>query len=87
MKDLCDASFVLGIQIHQDRSRDILGLSQRSYIEKVLKRFDMQESKFKDTLVAKEDKFSLKQCPKGNLEIQEVQKIPYASAIGSLMYA
>ena len=46
----------------------------------------MQECKFKDTTVAKGDKFSLKQCPKGNLEIQEMQKIPYASAIWSLMY-
>ena len=41
MKDLGDASFVLGIQIHRDRSQDILGLSQRSYIEKVVKRFGM----------------------------------------------
>ena len=47
----------------------------------------MQECKSGDTLVAKGDKFSLKQCPKGNLEIQEMQKIPYASAVGSLMYA
>ena len=46
----------------------------------------MQECKFKDTTVAKGDKFSLKQCPKGNLEIQEMQKILYASVVGSLMY-
>ena len=36
------ASFVLGIQIYRDRSRYILGLSQRSYIDKVLERFGMQ---------------------------------------------
>ena len=34
MKDLGDAFFVLGIQIHRDRSKGILGLSQRGYIEK-----------------------------------------------------
>ena len=33
MKDLGNASFVLGIQIHRDRSRGILGLSQKAYIE------------------------------------------------------
>ena len=87
MKDLGDASFVLGIQIHRDRSRGILGLSQKSYIDKVLKRFGLQDCKPGDTPVAKGDKFSLKQCPKGSLEIQEMQKIPYASAVGSLMYA
>ena len=87
MKYFGDASFVLGIQIHQDRSRGILGLSQKSYIEKILKRFGMHDYKLGDTLVAKGDKFSLSQCPKNNFEIQEMQQIPYASAIGSLMYA
>ena len=87
MKDLGDASFVLGIQIHRDRSRGILGLSQKSYIDKVLKRFGMQDCRPGDTPVVKGDKFSLKQCPKASLEIQEMQKIPYASAVGSLMYA
>ncbi|RVW76784.1 Retrovirus-related Pol polyprotein from transposon TNT 1-94 [Vitis vinifera] len=87
MKDLGDASFVLGIQIHRDRSRGILGLSQRTYIDKVLQRYGMQNSKPGDTPVAKGDKFSLNQCPKNSLESQEMQKIPYASAVGSLMYA
>lgn len=69
MKDLCDTSSVLGIQIHRDRSLGILGSSQKSYIEKVLKRFGMQESKRGDTPTTKGDKFSLSQCPKENLEI------------------
>jgi len=47
----------------------------------------MQGCKYGDTLIAKGYKFSLKQCPKGNLEIQEMQKTPYALAVGSLMYA
>ena len=87
MKDLGEASFVLGIQIHRDRSRGILGLSQKNYIETVLKRYGMLDSKPGDTPVAKGDKFSLNQCPKGKLETQEMKTIPYASAIGSLMYA
>lgn len=32
MEDLGNASFMLGIQIHQDYSRNILGLSQKTYI-------------------------------------------------------
>ena len=87
MKDLGDASFVLGIQIHRDHSRGILGLSQKSYIEKILKMYDMHDCKPGDPPVAKGDKFSLSQCLKNNYEIQEMQKIPYASAIRSLMYA
>ena len=87
MKDLGDASFVLGIKIHRDRSRGILGLSQKSYIEKILKRFGMLDCKPSDTPVAMGDKFSLSQCPKNNFEIPEMQQIPYASEIGILMYA
>ena len=87
MKDLDEASFVLGIEIHRDRSRRIFGLSQKSYINKVLKRFGMHDCKPRDTPIAKGDKFCLEQCPKGKLEIQEMQKIPYASAVGNLMYA
>ena len=37
MKDLGEASFVLGIEIHQDRRRGVLGLSQKAYLENVLK--------------------------------------------------
>ena len=87
MKDFGDASFVLGIKIHRDRSRGILRLSKKIYIEKILKRFGMHNCKPGDTPMAKGDKFSLSQCPGNNFEIQEMQQIPYASAIGSIMYA
>ncbi|WVZ84206.1 hypothetical protein U9M48_031260 [Paspalum notatum var. saurae] len=38
MKDLGEASYVLGIQIHRDRNRCILGLSQKTCIENALKK-------------------------------------------------
>ena len=47
----------------------------------------MQDYKPSDTPVVKGDKFSLNQCPKNDFKIKEMQKIPYASTIGSLMYA
>ena len=39
MKGMGEASYVIGIKIHRDRSRGILGLSQETYINKVLERF------------------------------------------------
>jgi transposase InsO family protein len=87
MKDLGDASFVLGIEILRNRTQGILGLSQRNYIEKVLIRYGMQNSKPGNTPVAKGDKFSLNQCPKNSLEKEAMQKYPYASVVGSIMYA
>jgi hypothetical protein len=35
MKDLGEASFVFGIEVHQDRTKGVLGLSQKLYIEKI----------------------------------------------------
>ncbi|KAL0394584.1 UNVERIFIED_CONTAM: hypothetical protein Slati_4424600 [Sesamum latifolium] len=45
MKDMGEASYILGSKIYRDRSRRMLGLTQSSYIEKVLKRFRMEHSK------------------------------------------
>ncbi len=36
MKDLGEAAYILGIRIYRDRSRGLLGLSQSTYIDKVL---------------------------------------------------
>ncbi|RVW35881.1 Retrovirus-related Pol polyprotein from transposon TNT 1-94 [Vitis vinifera] len=35
----------------------------------------------------KGDRFNLNQCPKNDLEREQMKNIPYASAVGSLMYA
>ncbi|OIT38180.1 retrovirus-related pol polyprotein from transposon tnt 1-94, partial [Nicotiana attenuata] len=43
MKDMGDASYVIGIKIHRDRHQGILGLSQENYINKVLERFRMKD--------------------------------------------
>ncbi|XP_072072045.1 secreted RxLR effector protein 161-like [Arachis hypogaea] len=37
--------------------------------------------------IVKGDKFCLDQCPKNELEKKQMQNTPYASAVGSLMYA
>jgi len=45
MKDLGKAAFILGIKIYRDRSKRLIGLSQDMYIDKVLKWFNMEQSK------------------------------------------
>ena len=60
MKDLGDTSFVLRIQIHQDCSQGIHGLSQNNYIKNILKRFGMQDCKLDDNSIFKGDKLCLK---------------------------
>ena len=43
MKDMGEAGYVIGIEICCDRSQGLLGLSQKSYINKVLERFRMHK--------------------------------------------
>ena len=50
MKDLGNASFVIDIQIQRDRTRGILGLSQKVNIDKVLDRYGMKNCSRKDKL-------------------------------------
>ena len=42
MKDLGEATYILGIKIYRDRAKRLIGLSQDTYIDKVLKRFNME---------------------------------------------
>ncbi|RVW90199.1 Retrovirus-related Pol polyprotein from transposon TNT 1-94 [Vitis vinifera] len=87
MKDMGEASYVIGIEIHRERFQGILGLSQETYINKVLERFRMKNCSPSVSPIVKGDRFNLDQCPKNDLEREQMKNIPYASAVGSLMYA
>ena len=41
MKDLGEASYILGNKLHRDRKNKMIGLSQAAHIDKVLIRFAM----------------------------------------------
>ena len=58
-----EARYVLGVEIIKDRSRKLLGLCQKAYIEKVFERFRMHYSKPVDTPIDKGLTLSLEQCP------------------------
>ncbi|KAL0362100.1 UNVERIFIED_CONTAM: Retrovirus-related Pol polyprotein from transposon TNT 1-94 [Sesamum calycinum] len=86
MKDLGEASYILGIKIFRDRSKRILGMTQNSYVEKVLKRFKMEHSKRGFLPMRHGVKLSKKQSPKTDEELKRMLDIPYASAVGSIQY-
>ena len=87
MKDLGEAAYILGIKIYRDRSKRLIGLSQSTYIDKVLKRFHMDESKRGYVPMGTGILLSKTHCPSTSDEQEKMSKIPYASAIGSIMYA
>ena len=87
MKDLREATYILGIKIYRDRSIRFLGLSQSTYIDKMLKRFSMEQSKREYIPMTHGVTLSKSMCPKTRDERIRMSMIPYASAIGSIMYA
>ena len=87
MKDLGEASYILGIRIYRDRSKRMLGLSQSRYIDLVLKRFNMDGSKKGYLPISQGIHLSKKMSPKTSEERERMAMIPYASAVGSIMYA
>ena len=57
MKDFGEPSFVLGIEIPRDRRKGVLGLSQKAYLEKVLKKYGTHASKPTPAPIVKGDSF------------------------------
>ncbi|CAL1406718.1 unnamed protein product [Linum trigynum] len=87
MKDLGPAKQILGVRIIRDRGAKKIWLSQEKYIEKVLQRFNMDNAKAVSCPLANHFTLTSKQSPSTEKEKAEMDKIPYASAVGSLMYA
>ena len=83
MKDMGEAYYVIGIKIHRDIFRCLLGLSQETYVNKILERFRMKDFSPSIAPIVKGDRFNLNQFPKNDLEREQMKNIPYASAIGS----
>jgi hypothetical protein len=87
MKDLGEASYVLRIEIHQDRRNGVLEVSQKSYIEYVLKKFNMHKCNPTPAPIVKDVKFEKFQCRRNQYETNEMKAVSYASDVRSLIYA
>jgi len=86
MKDMGEAAYILGIRIYRDRPKRLIGLSQSTYIDKVIRRFSMVDCKKGFLPMSHGISLSTSQCPTTHDQKERMSKIPYASAIGSVMY-
>ena len=74
-------------EIYRDRSRRLLGLSQSTYIDTLVKRFNMDNFKRGYLPIGHGITLSKKNCLTTPEEREHMSRIPYASAVGSIMYA
>ncbi|KAK4385958.1 Retrovirus-related Pol polyprotein from transposon TNT 1-94 [Sesamum angolense] len=72
VKDMGEASYILSIKIYRDRSRGMLGMTQSSYIEKVLKRFKMKTQNENSFIERHVIKLSKKWSPKTDEELKSM---------------
>jgi len=87
MKDMGETSYVIGIKIHGERSQDILGLSQETYINKVLESFNMKYCLPSVAPIVNGDKLDSSQCLKNDFEQEHMKNIPYNLIVRRLKYA
>jgi hypothetical protein len=87
MKDLGASNFILGMEIKRYWKKRNLWLNQRKYVETILQRFNMQECKPVKVPILVGVKLFTDHCPKTHEEEEDMSLVPYASAVGSLMYA
>jgi transposase InsO family protein len=85
MKDLGRLRFCLGIEVvwNQDGT---CSLSQRQYAQEVLERFKMTDCKPVSIPIATGEKLTKEMCPLTPREKELMAKVPYRSAVGSLIY-
>ena len=78
MKDLGNASHILGMRIVRDRDKKLLFLSQTEYINKVLECFNMTGGKSLSTPLPSYVKLNLQDCPKSDDDKALMAKVPYS---------
>jgi hypothetical protein len=81
MKDLGELKYFLGIQVHRDRERKIIHISQSGYNRIILERYGMESSKPTNTPLS-----SGARLIKATVIEVLVDPKEYQSMIGSLMY-
>nr|GEX13440.1 retrovirus-related Pol polyprotein from transposon TNT 1-94 [Tanacetum cinerariifolium] len=86
MKELEKAKKILGMEIVRDRSRKIMRVSQSGYVSKILNNFRIDNGKSVKMPLGGHFKLSLKDCPVKDCDVERMSKVPYANAVGSLMY-
>ena len=74
------------MRITRDKTNGTLKLSQIQYVKKTLSKFNKNETKPLSTPLGSYFRLSKEQSTKKKEERDHMSKVPYALAIGSLMY-
>lgn len=79
--------WILGFAVEHDRDARTLSLSQLSYIESILRCFNLEDARPVSMPMDPHIQLSMAQSPQTASEAAKMRNVPYREAVGSLMYA
>ena len=82
--DLGPISWLLGLAIVCNRAKWTLSISQKTYIESIIRHFNLEDAKELTVPIDSNIHLSKVDCPTSDEEKAEMKKIPYREAIGAL---
>ncbi|CEM02628.1 unnamed protein product [Vitrella brassicaformis CCMP3155] len=85
-KDLGEVDIFLGLKIIRDRQERTLQITQPQYIDKMLKRFSMENANPVDFPCASGIQLTSEMSPKTDEEKTKMKKVPYRQLVGALMF-
>jgi Reverse transcriptase (RNA-dependent DNA polymerase) len=77
-------SWLVGLAITRDRSKRALSISQEAYINSVIRRFNLEDSKPLSTPIDSNTRLLKDDCPTSAEDKQEIKDMPYRELIGAL---
>jgi Reverse transcriptase (RNA-dependent DNA polymerase) len=87
LTDLGPIHWLLSIKISRNHAECTISLLQTTYIESIIKRFNLTDAKSVNTPMIPGAAYSKQDSPSDPAEAMQMKSIPYMEAIGSLMYA
>jgi hypothetical protein len=85
--DLGELHWMLGIEVKRDRPGRVVHLSQRAYIDAILRRHQLADLKPLSTPMDHQVRLSTEQKPASAAECAMMRDVPYREAVGALNWA
>lgn len=87
IKDFGDLHWLLGIKVECNHKLHMISFSQHPYIEKIIKRFGLQDANPLSTPLDPHHKHTLSQSPSTACQFNDMCNMSFRETTGSLMYA
>ncbi|PIL25727.1 hypothetical protein GSI_11477 [Ganoderma sinense ZZ0214-1] len=87
MSDLGNLHWILGIEVRRDCQARTIAISQRSYIDTTVSRFNLEDAAPLSIPLQPGSPLGQHQSPSTPRQFEDMRDVPYREAVGSLMYA